>query len=168
MGTSEGMGDTTVALTRTFSPKKKSDLYIDVTGRVRLPTGDEDKGLGVGVTDTAVALEVGAAGRKHGAYVNLARRFLGERDDLERTDGWQARVGGWVKVDDKTTIGASYYWRNSSFKDGEEPSEVGVYVSRKLTKDVDVSLDAGFGLSDASADSSVGLRFTWRSGRKGK
>src|SRR5262249_9592797 len=70
MGTEEGFGDTTLPVTRSLYPFENHDHYLDLTGRVRLPTGDEDKGLGVGATDYIAAAELGTSNKKGGAYVS--------------------------------------------------------------------------------------------------
>jgi hypothetical protein len=46
-----GIGDASVALTYSLDAIGDSPVYVDFTGRVRLPTGNEDEGLGVGATD---------------------------------------------------------------------------------------------------------------------
>lgn len=163
MGTETGLGDTSLTLTRSFSNLGGSHAYLDLSGRVRLPTGDDNKGLGVGTTDYRLNAELGTSGRPGGGYVALGRRFLGDRAGSDRQDGWQATIGGWLRAGDKTRVGGFYFWRDSSFSGGTDPSELGGYVSYRLTDDLRVSLSASGGLSEASPDFSTGLRFTWRS-----
>jgi hypothetical protein len=45
-----GIGDASVALTYSLDAIGDSPAYVDFTGRVRLPTGSEEDGLGVGAT----------------------------------------------------------------------------------------------------------------------
>jgi hypothetical protein len=162
--TESGFGDTTLEVTYRFDDALGEDTYFDTSGRVRLPTGDEDKGLGNGATDYALIGELGYNGDSNGAYVSAGRRFLGDADDGdEREDGWQAAVGGWVGVGERSRIGASYTWRESSSGDGDAPSEAGAYYSHTLSDQLRVSVSAAAGLSDASPDYRAGVRFTWRS-----
>jgi hypothetical protein len=159
-----GIGDASIALTYTLDAIGDSPAYVDFTGRVRLPTGDEDKGLGVGATDYVALTELGWDGDAGGMFVSAGRRFLGNVDDFERVDGWQASAGGWVNISDSAVIGAYYDWRNSSVRDGEDPSSVEAYVSWRLNEAWKIELNGGIGLSDASADYSAGLTLIWRSG----
>jgi hypothetical protein len=162
--TESGFGDTTLDVTYRFDDALGEDTYIDTTGRVRLPTGDEDKGLGNGATDYALIGELGYSGDSNGAYVSAGRRFLGDADDGdEREDGWQASVGGWMRAGERGRVGVSYTWRESSSGDGDAPSEAGAYYSRALSDQLRVSVSAAAGLSDASPDYRAGVRFTWRS-----
>ena len=161
-----GIGDASIALTYSLDAIGDSPAYVDFTGRVRLPTGDEDKGLGVGATDYVASTELGWDGDPGGVFVSAGRRFLGDVDDFERVDGWQASAGGWVNISDSAVIGAYYDWRNSSVRDGEDPSSVEAYVSWRLNEAWKIELNGGVGLSDTSADYTAGLTVIWRSGRR--
>ena len=158
-----GIGDASIALTYSLDAIGDSPAYMDFTGRVRLPTGNEDDGLGVGATDYIALSEVGWDGDAGGAFVSAGRRFLGDADDFERVDGWQASVGGWINVSDSAVVGAYYDWRNASVRDGEDPSSVEAYVSWRLNDAWKIEVNGGVGLSDASADYTAGLTPIWRS-----
>lgn len=161
-----GIGDASIAVTYTLDTIGDSPAYVDFTGRVRLPTGDEDKGLGVGATDYVALTELGWDGEPGGVFVSAGRRFLGAVDNFDRVDGWQASAGGWVNVSDSAVIGAYYDWRNSSVRDGEDPSSVEAYVSWRLNDAWKVELNGGVGLSDASADYTAGVTLIWRSAKR--
>ncbi|HJY40618.1 MAG TPA: hypothetical protein VJ303_05265, partial [Steroidobacteraceae bacterium] len=121
---------------------------------------------GVGATDYVASTELGWDGDPGGVFVSAGRRFLGDVDDFERVDGWQASAGGWVNISDSAVIGAYYDWRNSSVRDGEDPSSVEAYVSWRLNEAWKIELNGGVGLSDTSADYTAGLTVIWRSGRR--
>ena len=161
-----GIGDASIALTYSLDSIGDSPAYVDFTGRVRLPTGSEADGLGIGATDYVALSEIGWDGEAGGAFVSAGRRFLGAVDDIERVDGWQASVGGWINVSDSAVVGAYYDWRNSSVRDGEDPSSVEAYVSWRLNDAWKVEVNGGVGLSDASADYTAGLTLIWRSAKR--
>ena len=161
-----GIGDASIALTYSLDSIGDSPAYVDFTGRVRLPTGSEEDGLGVGATDYVALSEIGWDGEAGGAFVSAGRRFLGAVDDIERVDGWQASVGGWINVSDSAVVGAYYDWRNSSVRDGEDPSSVEAYVSWRLHDAWKVEVNGGVGLSDASADYTAGVTLIWRSAKR--
>lgn len=161
-GTESGFGDATISLTGSFRDIRGSDFFFDASGRVKLPTGNEARGLGAGATDYALTGLLGVNADAGSAYVSLGRRFLGERTGLDRQDGWQTLVGASLRMGEKTAIGASYSWREASVDGGEEPSEIGAFVSYRMTDVLRVSLNAGGGLSDASAEYRLGVRVTWQ------
>ncbi len=162
--TESGLGDTTIDVTYKFDEVLGEDTYFETTGRVRLPTGDEDKGLGNGATDYGVIGELGYGGDSNGVYVSAGRRFLGDNDSgTEREDGWQAGVGGWIRAGERSRIGVSYTWREATRDGRDDPSEAGAYFSHALSDQLRVSVSAAAGLSDASPDYRAGVRLTWRS-----
>jgi hypothetical protein len=161
-----GIGDVSIAVTYSLDAIGDSPAYVDFTGRVRLPTGDEDKGLGVGATDYVALTELGWDGEPGGVFVSAGRRFLGDANTFDRVDGWQASAGGWVNVSDSAVIGAYYDWRNSSVRGGEDPSSVEAYVSWRLNDAWKIELNGGVGLSYASADYTAGVTLIWRSAKR--
>lgn len=157
-----GIGDASIALTYSLDAIGDSPAYVDFTGRVRLPTGSEEDGLGVGATDYVALSEIGWDGDAGGAFVSAGRRFLGDVDDFERVDGWQASIGGWINFSDSAVAGVYYDWRDSSVRDGVGPSSVEAYVSWRLNDAWKIEVNGGVGLSDTSADYTAGLTVIWR------
>lgn len=158
-----GLGDASLAATYSFDAIADSPAYVDITGRVRLPTGSEREGLGVGATDYFAVTELGWDANAGGAFVSGGRRILGNVDDVERVDGWQAAAGGWFNVSDAVVLGAYYDWRDSSVRGGEDPSSVEAYITWRMSDSWKIELNAGAGLADTSADYNVGLTLIWRS-----
>ena len=165
MGSDTGWGDTTVSVERAFRRIGGSNMYAEVSARARLPTGDEDKGLGVGATDYAVVTEVGVSSSAGGAYISAGYRFLGERDEgPERQDGTQAAIGFWLPVGNRMRVGAFGNWREASVEGNDDPANAGAYLSYRMSERLRVTLTASGGLSDASPDHMVGVRFNWLPG----
>lgn len=161
-GTETGLGDTTLSVTRAFRNVGDSDFFVDVTARVRAPTGDEDKGLGVGVVDYAALAQAGILTRRASVYATIGRRFLGDPNDgADRHDGWQAAIGGWMRAGEKARVGGSYTWRDATYDNLDDPSEVSGFVSYRASDSLRVSFSLGAGLSDSSPDFRAGLRFTF-------
>lgn len=163
VGTVTGFGDTTVSVTRSFREVFTRTGYLDVTARARLPTGEEDRGLGIGVIDYSLATEYGLSTRQGGAYIGVGRRFLGQPEGLRRMDGWQGNIGVWRYFGSRTTLGVDGYWREASFEFGEDPAEVGAYIAYRIDDQWRVTGSINTGLSDASPDTNIGMRVSWRS-----
>jgi hypothetical protein len=160
--TVSGMGDTSLSATYSFNSIADSPAYLDLIGRVRLPTGDETKGTGTGATDYIVQTELGLDMDSGGAYVSGGRRMLGDVAGLQRVDGWQAGAGIWANVGRRTVTGLYYDWRDASTPTGEDPRELGVYVIVRMTRSWKVELDAGGMMSDTGPDYTAGLTVFWR------
>lgn len=165
--TNTGVGDLSLSATYSFDSVLGDNTYLDVAGRVRLPTGEEDNGLSLGVTDYAATAEIGLDHDGGGVYFNGGRRFLEDATAFKREDGWQAGVGGWLDVTDATVVGAFADWRESSSGFGDDPAEVGAYITRRLTPAFKIGLNASAGLTDASPDFGVGISLSWRANERG-
>lgn len=154
----QGFGDSYLAAKYSFDHLGGGPAYVDVQGKVRLPTGSEDQGLGVGAVDYTVDAEFGADWRTKGLYVDIGRRFLGDNDHFVRQDGWAYSTGGWAVLDKKTELGMWYYTRDPSIAGFDRPREIGAYISRRLRNGWKAEVSLTEGLSDASPD--VGAAFT--------
>jgi len=163
--TDRGFGDTTLSLERAFRQIGGSDAYAAITARVRLPSGDDDKGLGVGAVDYALLTEVGVSNDLGGAYVSAGYRFLGEREEgPERQDGMLAGVAAWLPIGNRMRVGAFGNWRQASVDGDDDPATAGAYVSYRMAERLRVTFTATGGLSDASPDYIAGVRFNWLPG----
>ena len=157
-----GLGDTTLGATYAFDHLGGSAAYIDIGGRVRLPTGDDKRGLGIGTTDYALTAEAGIDNDRGGAYVSAGRRFLGHVAGSDRKDGWQAGVGGWFNASERTTLGLGYDWRESSVAGGTDPSELYATLGLRLSDRWRLNFSANKGLNHAAADVGGGISLVWR------
>jgi len=157
-----GFGDTTLSATYAFNRIGGTRTYLDVTGKLRLPTGDENAGLGTGATDVIAEAELGHSFRWGGAYVALGRRFLGDSDRFAREDGWQVNTGAWVSQGDNE-LGGYFSWKQASVRRFDDPSEVGAYVARRITPHWRMQISAMAGLTDASPDLGTAISFSYRS-----
>ncbi|MEY4761105.1 MAG: hypothetical protein RLZZ200_961 [Pseudomonadota bacterium] len=163
-GTVQGIGNIPVSVSYRFDDVGGSPLYLDFTGRVRLPTGDTGKGLAVKATDYGLSGEAGWRIGDSGIYVTAGRRFLGQVAGMTRIDGWQAGFGGWHSISDGVEVGAFVDWRDSTDGASPDPASTGAYVVFKASKSWNIELNGFRGLSKGSADFGAGLRASWRSG----
>ena len=167
--TQSGVGDLSLSATYALNDVAGTPLYLDLSGRVRLPTGDEAKGLGLGVTDYGLTAELGRDADIGGAYISAGRRFLSDAQGINREDGWQAGIGGWLNASPRFLVGAFADWRESASGHGDDPAEIGAYVTFKATPAWKLGLNASAGLNDASPDFGVGVSLAWRtSERRGR
>jgi hypothetical protein len=160
----QGIGNIPLSLSYRFDDVGGTPLYLDVTGRVRLPTGDTKKGLAIDATDYALVTEAGWRFGNSGVYVSGGRRFLGQAAGFTRVDGWQAGAGGWHTLASGLELGAYADWRDSTDGTSPDPASAGAYASFKAGRAWRVEINGFRGLSHGAADFGAGLRATWRSG----
>lgn len=159
-----GIGDTSLSVTYSLPRGERSPLYVDLRGRVRLPTGSRRDGLGTGATDYALLTEVGLETGHGGAFLGGGRRFLGQVGGVERVDGWQATAGAWWSASRHVTLGVDYDWRDPSTIGGIAPESASAWIAWRINDVWKIEINGGAGLSDAAPDYSAGVTFTWRSG----
>lgn len=153
--TEEGLGDIVASLMYTYD-LDAYDLSFDFTGKVKFPTGDEDKGLSTGERDYTLATEVTKTIGKAYVSANVGHKFVGSNDTLNLHDIWIAGVGAGYKLSDKWDTGVSYDWRQSA-SNGTQPRDATLYFNYKITKQTNIQAYAVKGFSDASADLGGGL-----------
>ncbi|MFM9862876.1 MAG: hypothetical protein ACKVRO_04655 [Micropepsaceae bacterium] len=155
-----GIGDVSLSTTYTFSWKPEK-MYLDLIGRVRLPTGDDDRGLGSGEIDYSLVANLDKGFEGFNVYVEAGRRFLGSSVASPREDGWLAGAGISTDLTKETEIGASFAWREAAFEGSADPADVSAYVKHYVTPDLRVNVYALAGLSNGSPNAGGGITLTW-------
>lgn len=158
--TQSGLGDIIGALTYTVDIEKH-DIYLDFTGKVKLPTADENKRLGTGETDYEIRMDSTKMFGSAYIFGGVGRRFVGSPSQFPLDDIWLLNVGGGYQVNRKFGVGASYDFRESSTTT-EDPSEATGYLTYKVTGSVTAMLYGLIGFSDGSPDTGAGLQFSYK------
>lgn len=152
-----GLAD--ISLSATWSQSIGDDNYLDLTGRVTLPTGDVAKDLGTGETDFTMLAEFGHDFDGAGIYAFGGYKFRG---GATREDGAQFGAGGYFRPLDGVIAGVDAGWSESSINDLDQSADLTAYSSFTLSPDWRMSLYALTGLTDNAPDFGAGLRLTWR------
>ena len=158
--TEEGLGAILASLTYTYDLVDYNTSF-DFTGKVKLPTADEDKGLGTGETDYTIATEVTKTIGAANVSASIARKFVGTNATLGLHDIWIASLGAGYKLASNLDAGVSYDWRQSA-SNGTQPRDATLYFNYKITPEVNVQLYGVKGFSDASADNGGGLMLGYK------
>ena len=156
-----GIGDTNVAATYSF--EVSDTTYFDVTGKVKLPTGSQEKALSTGTTDFTLQGEVLQVFGDVSAAVRAGRRFNGQNDDYPLEDAWLAGAGLYF-VSGDSTFGLDYDWRDGSLPTSPNRSEVTGSLTHKLNDGLRLQGYAYTGLADGSPDVGVGAQVMVRFG----
>jgi hypothetical protein len=156
-----GIGDVSLSATYTIAWKPER-AYLDLIGRVRLPTGNEDQGLGSGETDFIAIASLTKDFESVTVFADVGRRFLGSSPSEPRRDGWLLSAGVSVPLTGSTEIGATIDWRESAFEGAADPLEISANVRFDVDEDVRMNVYAFAGLSEGSPDGGVGVTLTWR------
>lgn len=157
-----GLGD--VSMAAGFSLPVTDSLFFDVTGKVKLPTASESKGLGTGTTDFTAEGELVKAFGSTSVSVRGGRRFNGSTAAFPLDDVWQAGGSIYHTAGD-VTLGLDYDWREGALPTAPDRSELAGSVSYKLNESFRLQGYAYTGLSDGSPNLGGGLQLVYRIGR---
>ena len=162
----QGMGDATLSAAWSFQDIGGTPLYVDVTGRVRLPTGNAARGLGRGTTDYATLAEMGWDGRRGGVFVLGGRQYLESTATVNRRDIWQSSAGGWVNVGRASLVGVQGNWRQLATTRGVSSRSLDVFLNLGMVAGWRLDVSGSAGLTRFNPDYSIGVGVTWKSPRR--
>jgi hypothetical protein len=150
--TESGLGDVVGSAGYALLDGSQGGVLLDVIGKVKLPTADEDKCLGTGETDYSVQFDVAKGFGAVTAFGTLGWKKFGDPSGTNFRDPIYASIGAGYKLAPPTTVGAAYDWREKVTSSGDEISEMSLFVSQKLDEKWKLQVYAVKGFSDASPD----------------
>jgi len=159
--TESGLGDVSASLSYLFTPGR-SFPDIEVTGKVKFPTADEDRGLGTGEFDYTIQAE---AYKTFGAFTPSALagyKFKGDPTGSDLNDVFLAGVAGDYRVNDWWSVGATFDFQEATSDTSDDSLDLGGYVSWKVHPKWIVTGYGGVGLSDGSPDENVGVSIRYK------
>jgi len=156
-----GLGDTMLSLT--YHARHAADgLTVDLTGRVKFATADQDRGLGTGETDYYVQTDLYETFGSVTPFVTLGYRFLGSNATFPLKDGAYASAGSSYHVSTGTAIGAGFDWRERLVRGVDDATDIMVFVSHSPNDRWNLLGYVLGGLNKASPDIGVGGIATYR------
>ncbi len=113
----KGIGDIQLGVSYLYYPERTWLPASELGFRVKIPTADEDRGLGTGKTDYTLQLTLFQRYGDFVPFVSGGYRFIGENEpDFRLRDGAIASAGlSWIPVE-KWSVGMSYDWRQAISK----------------------------------------------------
>ena len=150
--TESGWGDTVVSATYSFYPAIAEGLIVDLTGKVKFDTADEDKGLGTGENDYVTQVDIYKGFGKFTAIAGIGYRVYGNPSFGTLDNVFYGSIGGAYRISQTTSIGAFYDYRPKITDAGSEISEVLSFVSYKVSDQWKLQGYFVKGFSDGSPD----------------
>ncbi len=158
-----GPGDVLLGVTYSLDSLWRKALFIDFTGKVKLPTASASKGLGTGKTDFTAQLDVAKTWGRVTPFVTLAYRIIGTPRAYRLRNAWNASVGLQYTVSHVVGTGLSFDYRQSVSPTGTDPRELFGYVTVAISQKWSLDFYGVAGLSDGSPDAGGGIQITFRS-----
>ncbi|MCJ7556103.1 MAG: hypothetical protein MUP90_04195 [Gammaproteobacteria bacterium] len=156
--TESGLGDIYLGLTY-------FDLYVstnrrfllDLTGKVKLGTADENKGLGTGETDYSIQLDGYRFFDGFSLFGTLGYKARGQPSYSSLDDVWFASLGGSLPITARTRLGLSLNISPSAYSDREDLRDLSLYLSHWSQGSWRYSGYLSAGFSDSSPEMGAGF-----------
>lgn len=159
--TESGIGDVLAALTvYDVLVLGQGDYAMDLTGKVKFGTADEDDGLGTGKNDYSIEANLFRFFDQFtilgvGGYV-----VRGDPPEVDLQNGFYASLGGTYRVTDQARAGLFCDYREASLEGSDALQEISATLSSRLGTSWWASAYVLAGIGDASPDWGAGLSFT--------
>lgn len=151
--TESGLGDISGSVTLyDVINNPKLGIALDITGKIKVATADEDKGLGTGEHDYSVQADFYKFFDQLTLLGSAGYKVRGDPSGIDLENVMLASVGGIYKFTPQTRAGLIYDYRESAFIGGESIREMTGFVSQRISEGWRLQVYALRGLSDSSPD----------------
>ena len=158
-----GIGDLWLSGTYSLPPVSDS-LFFDLTAKYKVPTADEDKGLGTGEPDYTLQAEVFTVVGDFTPFATVARKFKGDLPETELKDVWYTSVGSGYRLNEMNSVGLSLDYQQATTDSSDPSTELFGYLNHKLNNQWSGMVYAYLGLADGSPDQGFGFQLSYRPG----
>jgi len=158
----DGLGDITLSTGYRLVYLPKAKTIIDLTGKIKFGTADQDKFLGTGQTDYSLNFGLYKLIGKFTPYATIGRKFYGESATVKLNDVFFASAGLGYKISNKTSTGANFYWKNKTASTRSNTRELSAYMSYKIDTSWKLQGYIIKGLSDNTADIGGGFSLAYK------
>jgi hypothetical protein len=154
--TESGIGDTVLSGTYAALYDKASQFGLDLTAKLKLPTGDEQRGLGTGSIDHTLQVEGYKSIERLTLFGTLGYTFFGDSDVIELKNGYLSEIGASHRLNATDSVGGSLYGRPRVVEGGSPQRELMAFWNRRVAKAQRLQAYFLLGLSDGSPDVGIG------------
>jgi hypothetical protein len=162
-GSASGLGDITASAGYELLSSDDHTFGLDLTGKVKFGTADENKGLGTGKNDYGLSVDTYKVSGAWTAFGGVGWMKYGSSQYIQLKNGFNANIGADYKLGTSDSIGAYYYYRERIADGGAPQSELTGYWNHKLSDNLRVQAYALAGFDDGSPDYGAGasLKYTF-------
>ena len=157
--TESGLGDIIGSVTLyDVINNQRLGLAMDLTGKVKFATADEDKGLGTGESDYSVQADFYKFVDDFTLLSSVGYKFRGDPTGLDLNDVFMASLGGTYRFTPDVNAGLFFDYRESSISGSDSVQELSAFVSRRVSENWRLQVYGLTGFTDSSPDWGGGLQ----------
>jgi hypothetical protein len=155
--TETGIGDVHLSAAYALLDDRDYLVGLDIIGKIKIPTADENKFLGSGKTDYGLNLEVFKTISHWTPYWNVGYKWKGDPSGINYKNMWSTSLGFEYQVNRDLIVGAGYDWQQKVTQFSQNAQETSVYSNYHLNDTNKLNFYLLSGYSDASPDWGSGL-----------
>ncbi len=158
-----GLGDIVIGTTYSAYQSDANKLYIDVGGKIKLPTASESKGLGTGKTDYTLSTDIYKTFDQFTLLGTLGYRVLGDPSGINLNNVWFSTLGGVYKFNSQNTAGITLDLRQATSANSTNLREYTAFYSHKFNDTYKLQTYVVVGDTRSSVDFGAGamLAISW-------
>lgn len=133
--------------------------------KLKIPTADEDRGLGTGEVDGGFGLEFDKTFGAFLVFGDVSYTFIGDPPGRDFRDRPAASLGLGYYVTRDILVAGLVDWRRALVRGTDDPVELVGLATFRLARTLSVTPNVFVGLTDGSPDWGVGVEVSWKFGR---
>ncbi|MBU6247637.1 MAG: transporter [Xanthomonadaceae bacterium] len=131
-GSASGLGDVVASAGYQLYTSQDRTFGLDLTGKVKFGTADENKGLGTGKNDYGVSVDMYKVAGNWTPFGGVGWTKYGSSQYIKLKSALNANVGVDYRLDSANNIGTYYYYRQRIVAGGPSQSELTGYWNHKI------------------------------------
>lgn len=151
-----GIGDITVSTSVLVLHETRTDSFVELVGKVKIPVADKDRGLGTGEFDYTVQFDFFGDWGRFTPFASIGYRIFGGSEEFDLNNTFLASVGGGWELSERTSIGLLIDYREATTDTSSKRLDVIPYFDRKLNASFSLNVYGTIGLANGSPDYSIG------------
>ena len=157
--TDEGLGDIILRTNYSFAPPTTSRLpFFEISGKVKIPTADEDARLGTGETDVTIEFTTSKRLGSFSPFATVGYSWMGDSSQHHLRNRRLASLGMSYRFSQRWSAGLIFDWREAASASAEDSRELVPYASIQLGRRLRLQPYGVVGLSDGSPNLGFGLQ----------
>lgn len=157
-----GFGDVYLSASYALENPYMDDFFIDVTGQIKIPTADENKGLGTGQIDYTAKVNAAYLIGNFMPFGTIGYRFVGKTPRFDLQNSFFASIGMAYYLTFDTSIGVSYDYRESATPGFNSPKEIFSYFDVQLDDHWGINFYGVVGLNNVTTDYGLGTQLRYK------
>lgn len=160
--TESGLGDVWASLKYEMQSFPTDIGYLDLTAKIKIPTADEDDGLGTGETDYTLQADYAKSMGRLTPLLTVAYKIKGDPSGIDLDDVWYLSAGANWRLGSHLNVGASLDFQEASSDGADDALELFAYLSYKVSEVWSLTPYVYFGFTDGSPDEGLGVSVNYK------